>query len=150
MVPKHLRTVVVSPAEVLPYINKHKVEPSIASQYSNIKIPFKDAALSQEQVVSRKIDLVYVLCKQLSANVIDDDAKSILPRWTGFNTHISKGSTKPLSAVGYLPIIDAPVTELSTVFTLLKKSLKIAENLSLPGINKVMPGFPSLIPTYGV
>ena len=134
MVPKHVRSVVVPPVEILPYFNKRKGEPSIANQYPNVQIPFKDAALSQEQIVSRKIDLMYLLCKQLSASVNGDDAKSILPCWTGFNTHISKGSTKPLSVVGYLPIIDAPVTELSTVFTLLKKSMRIAEKLSLPEI----------------
>ena len=54
-----------------------------------------------------------------------------VPNWTGYNTLLSKGSIPQLSKVTYLPIIDAPVTELSTIKAVLQRSTKIADELGL-------------------
>ena len=56
-----------------------------------------------------------------------------LPAWTGFNTQIHE-ETKSPSTIGYLPVKDAPVTDMPTVNTLLKHSMSICDRLNLPEI----------------
>ena len=51
-----------------------------------------------------------------------------LPGWTGFNTQIYKDSP-PVSTVGYLPVVNAPVTDIPTVNTILRHSVSICERL---------------------
>ena len=61
----------------------------------------------------------------------------MLPGWTTCNQLLRKDS-HPLSAIGYLPIIDSSPTEKSTVNTILVKSLDIATYLNVPAIVLVM------------
>ena len=49
-----------------------------------------------------------------------------LPGWTGFNTKLVSKIPK-LSKIGYLPVIDASPTEMSTVYTILVRSIEIAQ-----------------------
>ena len=58
------------------------------------------------------------------------------PSWTAFNILISKGGdlNKTSDRYGYLPIIDAPITDINVVKFILDKSLRIADTLKLQEI----------------
>ena len=54
-----------------------------------------------------------------------------LPNWTGFNTNLEENVLPTQSKIGYLPVIDASPTEISTVKEILKRSEDIANKLGL-------------------
>ena len=56
-----------------------------------------------------------------------------LPGWTGFNTLLAK-DVPTESKISYLPIIDSPITEMSTINEVLCQSVKIADVLELPRV----------------
>ena len=75
--------------------------------------------------MAQKIDLVYVLVKMVHSD------SHVLPGWTGFNVLLQQDNIPNVSRVGYLPIIDAPPTEYSTINAILKRSTDIANKLEL-------------------
>lgn len=54
--------------------------------------------------------------------------------WTGFNIQVHNDITVVPDTVGYLPTINAPATELSTVYEMLNQALGIMESLQLKTI----------------
>lgn len=54
-----------------------------------------------------------------------------VPGWTGYNMVARRDEVPEKSVVGYCQLIDASPTELSTVYTLLKKSVSMANRLGL-------------------
>ena len=62
----------------------------------------------------------------------------LIPSWTGFNQLLSSVEVPPKSVIGYLPVIDASHTEMSTVLTILQRSVEIADKLDLQTIVIVM------------
>ena len=54
--------------------------------------------------------------------------------WTGFNILVQDEIEVKKDNIGYLPTIDAPTTNVSTVFEILNQSLKIKETLKLQAI----------------
>ena len=54
-----------------------------------------------------------------------------IPSWTGFNIQIRNGILVVKSSIRYLDSIDLPATEISTVYEILDKCLKIKEKLNL-------------------
>lgn len=54
-----------------------------------------------------------------------------IPAWRGFNAIAHTDDTLIKSEVGYCQLIDASPTELSTVYTLLKKSVLMSKQLGL-------------------
>ena len=75
--------------------------------------------------MAQKLDLAYVLLKMFPSD------ETVLPGWTGFNTILCQDDIPEVSRIGYLPVIDAPPTEYSTINTILKKSEDIANKLQL-------------------
>ena len=73
----------------------------------------------------KKLDLAYVLLKMFSSD------ESVLPGWTGFNTILCRDDIPEVLRIGYLPVIDAPPTEYSTINTILKRSDDLANKLQL-------------------
>ena len=59
------------------------------------------------------------------------DSRQTVPGWSGFEAVASNQEILPKIVVGYCPLIDASPTELSTVYTLLKKSLEMETQLNL-------------------
>jgi hypothetical protein len=51
-----------------------------------------------------------------------------LPSWTGFNTQLV-ADIPNVTKIGYLLVIDAPVTDLATVNALLRHSVSICQRL---------------------
>ena len=74
---------------------------------------------------AQRLDLAYVLLKMFPSD------ETTLPGWTGFNTILCQNDIPEVSRVGYLPVIDAPPTEYSTINTILKRSEEIADKLQL-------------------
>lgn len=54
--------------------------------------------------------------------------------WTGFNILVRSEIDVSQDNIGYLPTIDAPATNMSTVFEVLRQSVKIKESLKLKSI----------------
>ena len=61
-----------------------------------------------------------------------------VPSWTGFNIQTRDQVQVTPDVVQYLPAINAPATELSTVFEILNQSEEIRKKLCLPAIVVVM------------
>ena len=74
-----------------------------------------------------KINLAWILSRTISI-------PQIIPSWTGFQISIRDNLTVVKTPVGYLDSIDAPATEISTVYHVLKRSLKIKDSLGLQSI----------------
>ena len=75
---------------------------------------------------ARRKDTVWCLLRQRHD---DDDAgettgTQMVLDWSGFNTVVTSNTPVP-SVVGYCPVIEASPTELSTVYTLLKRSVQM-------------------------
>ena len=66
-------------------------------------------------------------------HLIDETAETpqSVPGWSGFNIVAKRNDVPGKSIVGYCQLIDASPTELSTVYTLLKKSVAMANRLGL-------------------
>lgn len=64
-------------------------------------------------------------------NTLEAGLEQSIPAWSGFNAIANKQDIPPKSVVGYCQLIDASPTELSTVYTLLKKSVLMAMQLGL-------------------
>lgn len=73
-------------------------------------------------------DAAFILCKVPALNI------DTLPGWTGFNTMLQSKNIPPVSIIRYLPVIEANPVQLSTVHTLLLKSLDMAKKLGLESI----------------
>ena len=71
------------------------------------------------------LDFIYIICKYFC-----DELSVLLPSWTRFNTQTT-GKPASLSNIGYLPVVDARVTEFSTIFTILRRRVDIANQLEL-------------------
>ncbi len=83
------------------------------------------AEYSKQQEFPRKLDLAFALCKLQS-----EDNGDNMPSWTGFNTLLHP-DVPAMSTISYLPIIDNPITEWSTINEILRQSVKIADELEL-------------------
>ena len=126
LVSKKTRTIKAPEKKIVPYASKKKGTISLKTEASGILLD--EESYSHEQNTARIADSLYIISRK---NASED--LQYLPGWTGFNTQIHK-ETRPASTIGYLPVIDAPVTDMATVNTLLKHSLSICHRLNLPEI----------------
>jgi uncharacterized lipoprotein YmbA len=78
--------------------------------------------------MARNADFLYLVARKYSS----EEGENV-PGWTGFNTEVYK-EVPNVSNIGYLPVIDAPVTDMATVNTILHHSVSICERLRLPEI----------------
>jgi hypothetical protein len=78
--------------------------------------------------MGRNADFVYMLSRYYAS-----ESENCLPGWTGFNTQVHKEKRR-VSNIGYLPVIDAPVTDMATVNEILRHSVSICQRLQLPEI----------------
>ena len=60
--------------------------------------------------------------------------RQIIPSWTGFFISVRDNVVILESTVGYFETINAPTTEMSTVYEILKRSSRIKDKLNLPSI----------------
>lgn len=81
---------------------------------------------------ARSIDFGWMLCRQPledSLFALSAENLQVIPAWTAFNTKIMEGKGLRESCVGYCPVIEASPTELPTVYTILQRSLQMADQL---------------------
>ena len=123
-VSKSCRTVQAPETYIAPYNNREKGTISLRSQSSDISID--DKSHQDEQQFARNADFVYTLSRKYAS-----ESGLPFPGWTGLNTQVHK-EIPTVTNIGYLPVIDAPVTDLATVNALLKHSVSICQRLQLP------------------
>lgn len=82
--------------------------------------------------VALKKNLVWILARQM------DQEHQAIPSWTGFNIRTRDQVSISEDVVEYLPTINAPATELSTVLEILNQSECIRKKLLLEAIVVVM------------
>ena len=81
---------------------------------------------------ARLIDFGWILCRQPledSLFALSVEHPQVVPAWTAFNIKIIEGRGLRESCVGYCPVIEASPTELPTVYSLLQRSLQMADQL---------------------
>ena len=88
-------------------------------------MPAGDYHENQNYIESKDMNRLWALSRQNQSNV---------PSWTGFNICRRQGIDVSSDAIGYLPTINAPATDLATVFEILQRSLTIQRQLELPYI----------------
>jgi hypothetical protein len=126
-VSKSCRTVQAPETYIAPCTNREKGTIYLRSQSSDISID--DKGYQDEQQFARNADFVYTLSHKYSS-----ESGLLFPGWTGLNMQVRK-EIPTVTNIGYLPVIDAPVTDLATVNnTLLKHSVSICQRLELPEI----------------
>lgn len=125
-VSKKNRTIPAPEANIIPYTSRDKGNISLQNESFDVSLDEESHRL--EQTMARNVDFVYLLSKKNAS-----ESGKTLPGWTGFNTKIYKEIPTP-STIGYLPVIDAPVTDMSTINTLLQHSVSICKRLQLPEI----------------
>ena len=57
-----------------------------------------------------------------------------MPSWTSFFISVRENVPVLESTVGYFETINAPMTEMSTVYEIMKRSCRIKDQLNLPSI----------------
>ena len=114
-----------APEQPLPTFILGKRESPRLLQFVNDEVNTSLVAHKPALLQSLMLDFIYVICKFFC-----DELSQSLPGWTGFNTQINEKPAS-ISKVGYLPVVDAPVTDFATIFTILRRSLDIANKLQL-------------------
>ena len=94
----------------------------------NLGQPMEAETCRMDTHSAAQAELAYVLVKSTYAD------GCTIPSWTGFHTLLQGENTLQKSALYYLPVIEASPTEMSTVNTILKRSVQIAEQLELDHI----------------
>ena len=125
-VSKKHRTVKAPEINIVPYTSKVRGTISLKDQSSDI--PLEEDSYRHEQNMARNADFVYMLARKCAS-----ESEDYLPGWTGFNTLAHK-EIRRTSNIGYLPVIDAPVTDMATVNEILRHSVSICQRLLLPEI----------------
>lgn len=86
----------------------------------------------QTGAYARAIDFGWMLCRQPiqdSLFAFASDRSQVMSAWTGFNIRLQKEHIPRESSIGCCQVIDASPTEMPTVYTLLHKSLQMANQL---------------------
>ena len=125
--PKRSRTLTYIPTDVLPFHSGPRQGPS------PFHIGVHDVITSNPNIsaYARSIDFGWMLCRQpIEDNLFSfaNDQSQVIPAWTGFNIKLRQDVPRE-SSIGYCQVIDASPTEISTVYTLLQRSLLIADQL---------------------
>lgn len=85
------------------------------------------SSIKLEEIAKRKT-LLWVLARLHAA------ANQKISGWTGFNISVRNETEVARDNIGYLPTINAPATDMATVFEVLCQSRKIKESLKLTSI----------------
>ncbi|XP_028411727.1 uncharacterized protein LOC114534480 [Dendronephthya gigantea] len=126
VVSKKNRSIVAPETTILPYTSKEKGNISLRDESS--EIPLEEKCYRHVQEMGRNADFLYLLSKMNAS-----ESGKLMPGWTGFNTQVHKVN-RSVSRIAYLPVIDAPVTDMATVNTLLRHSVSICQRLQIPQI----------------
>ena len=90
--------------------------------------PYVEVSYSDIEAIAKMKNLLWVLVR------LHSFTNQTVSGWTGFNIMVPNEVEVSKDNIGYLPTIDAPATNMSTVFEVLSKSLKIKDSLKLNSI----------------
>lgn len=113
----HVRSYQPAPSNIQPFFITNKQGPQNLSAADNIQLLQQSEKLVRE---AKMMDKTFILLKSQPVD-------PALPGWTAYN--ISVTNPLPLSAVHYLPVIDASPTQLSTVKHILDDAMAYADKL---------------------
>ena len=119
-------------------INEHQLEVYISGERVGpeaLKIvdnPYVNRIIKTKVDIAEQKNLIWTLLRQFNAD------NQTVPGWTGFNILTRHIENLTEDVISYLPTINAPPTELSTVFHVLKQSELIRQHLSLNTVVVVM------------
>ena len=122
---KH-RSVQAPVTTIMPYTSTRKGTPSVNEYKSQLSVD--NDSHKHHQTYGQLLDFGFVLSRMYATEVGE-----WVPSWTGFNSQLVT-SVPEMSKIGYLPVIDAPVTDMATVNELLRHSSSIRIRLQLPKI----------------
>ena len=126
IISKKIHTVKAPDHDIQPYISTKKGVPSLCQDSSELDLDIHNN--HQLQVPGINLDFAYIVCRVCLFDIGD-----IIPGWSGFNSQLV-ANTPDVSNIGYLPVINSPATDLSTVNEMLKQSVSISQRLELPEI----------------
>lgn len=131
------------PKPSLPAIRKQKQRsitqevPSLFTYISGERVgppqtppPTESAQHKAEADLASKKNFIW----QLTRNIGHNGERQKTPSWTGFNVKTRNNVNSPQDVVGYLPTINAPATEMTTVKEILRRSDEIRKILDLSAI----------------
>ena len=125
LIKKKQRTVEMPASDIVPYSIGVKMTPAfhiVQLDPQCLELIFNEDPTS----TACKLDLAYIFLKYICA--VNEE---VIPGWTGFNTMLYNHEIPSVSRIGYLPVIDASLTEYSTINTILIRSKEIADKLEL-------------------
>ena len=126
--PKQSHTLTYIPPDVLPFHSGPRQGPP------PFYIDVHDEITSNPDIsayAARSIDLGWMLCWQsIEDNLFPfaSDQSQVIPAWTGFNIILQQDVPRE-SSIAYCQLINVSPTEIPTVYTLLQRSLLIADQL---------------------
>ena len=134
------------PRAELPHV-ENKKQRSVSTEHQELEVYVAGARVGPQPLPTRETDVqeaekaAQVACRKNLVWIISSQSyqdNQAIPSWTGFN--IRTRDQVPISedVVGYLPTINAPATELNTVFEILNQSERIRKELLLEAMVVVM------------
>ena len=121
------RSVAIEHQQLEDYVAGVRVGPQPLSTRDDLVQETRHAAQA-----ARNKNLVWILARET------DSENQTIPSWTGFNIGTRDQVLISEDIVGYLPTINAPATELTTVFEILNQSEEIRKELLLETVVVVM------------
>ena len=126
----HLKkpTVTLIATDLIPYHSGRRQGPAAVQININQKIQ----TIPETTQRAHSIDSGWMLRRQPledSLSALPAEHPQVIPAWTAFNIKIIEGRGLRESCVGYCPVIEASPTELPTVYSLLQRSLQMADQL---------------------
>lgn len=81
---------------------------------------------------AKLVDFGWMLCRLSFEDTLFDcqGQEQVIPAWTGFNVNLHEKDAPRQCTINYCPVIEASPTELPTVYTLLQRSLRMADQLN--------------------
>lgn len=127
---KKQRTIMEEARPLRIYIAGERVGPKCVS----VRNDLTDAQIEAAREARNK-NLLWIVARR---SVDDEDAVQKIPSRTGFNIAGRNNEVIMKDVVSYLPTINAPATQLTTVSEILQQSEDIRQRLNLPSIVVVM------------
>lgn len=122
------RSITCIPTDVLPYHPGPRQGPSTI----DMDVSMVTQASPEVAAYARVIDFGWILCRMPIAGTLFSLADSqcqVIPAWTGFNTLLREDTVPRECSIAYCQVIEASPTELPTVYTVLQRSLQMADQL---------------------
>lgn len=116
------------PPEVLTFHSSNRQGPCPLNILANYLLESN----SETTLYAREIDFGWLLCRQPVQDTIfnfEENQCQVTPAWTAFNIKLQQNAIPRESSIGYCQVIEASPTEMQTVYTILQRSLQMANQL---------------------